>query len=139
MNYRKPELSEAALNRIGELKDRSVREEQEVCPERARYLTEAYREAPSDPMIMRRAKALANVLRKMTVFILPSELLAGNQASALRAAPLFPEYTVDWIGEEIDEFEKRPGDRFSVRPGVREELLEICRWWKGKTVHERCL
>jgi pyruvate formate-lyase/glycerol dehydratase family glycyl radical enzyme len=139
MNYRVPSLSETALNRIGGLKSRSVEVVQEVCPERARYLTETYSETRGDPVIMRRAKALANVLGNMTVFILPGELLAGNQASALRAAPIFPEYTVDWIVEEIDELAKRPGDRFAVRPEVREELLEICRWWKGKTVHARCL
>jgi formate C-acetyltransferase len=139
MNYRVPSLSEAALNRIGDLKIRSVEVVQEVCPERARYLTETCKETLGDPLITRRAKALANVLGNMTVFILPDELIAGNQASSPRAAPIFPEYTVGWIVDEIDELAKRPGDRFSVRPEVREELLGICAWWKGKTVHDRCL
>jgi formate C-acetyltransferase len=57
----------------------------------------------------------------------------------LRAAPLFPEYAVDWIVEEVDQLSARPADRFAVRAEDREELLEICRWWKGKTVQDRCL
>jgi formate C-acetyltransferase len=46
---------------------------------------------------------------------------------------------VDWVLSEIDELGVRPADRFAVRPEAREELLDICRWWKGRTVQDRCL
>lgn len=124
--------------RIEKLKQESVGVEQEVCVQRARYLTEAYRENEADPMILRRAKALKNVLNKMTLFIEDGQLLAGNQAGKLRAAAIFPEYCVNWIFEEIDELEKRPGDRFKVAPEAKTELLEIAEWWKGKTLEDRC-
>ncbi len=138
MNYRKPDLPESARGRIEALKGDALHAVQEVCVERARYLTETYRTTPADPMLIRRAKALKNVLEKMTVFIGPRELIVGNQASKPRAAPIFPEYTVDWILEEIDGLPKRPGDRFAVDPAVRRELLEICEWWKGRTLSDRC-
>jgi formate C-acetyltransferase len=54
-------------------------------------------------MIIRRDKALKNVLEKMTINIDDNELIVGNQAGKLRAAPIFQEYTVDWIIKEIDE------------------------------------
>jgi pyruvate formate-lyase/glycerol dehydratase family glycyl radical enzyme len=126
-------------DRIALLKRRHLEVEQEICPERARYFTESFRGSLCEPMIVRRARALANVLEKMTVFIEPGELLAGKQAGRLRAAPIFPEFTVDWLLDEIDELPRRPADRFAVRPEVREELLEICRWWQGRTVQDRCL
>ncbi len=135
----KVELPEAAAERIEALKDESVNARQYVCVQRARYLTEAYRENEQDPMIIRRAKALRNVLNKVDIFIEDRQLLAGNHAAALRAAPIFPEYCVDWIPEEIDQLEKRPGDRFYVKPEVREELLEIAAWWDGKTIKDRCM
>jgi len=113
--------------------------EQEICVERARYFTESFRRSEAEPLIIRRARALANVLGKMTVFIKPGELIAGKQAGALRAAPVFPEFAVDWIFEEIDKLAARPADRFTVRLETREEHLEICRWWKGKTVQDRFL
>lgn len=133
------EISDAAKARIEKLKNESVNAKQYVCVERARYLTEAYIKNQSDPMILRRAKALRNVLEKITLFIEDGQLLAGNHAASLRAASIFPEYTIDWINDEIDQLDKRPGDRFYVTEGVRSELLDIAKWWHGKTVHDRCL
>ena len=131
-------MSEEALRRIKKLKDESIEVVQEVCPERARYLTEAYKEHIAEPMIKRRAYALKNVLDKIHIFIEDGQLLAGNHAASLRAASIFPEYCVNWIFEEIDTLATRPGDRFEVRPEVRAELLEIAEWWKGKTLEDRC-
>jgi formate C-acetyltransferase len=87
-------------DRIASLKERHLAVEQEICIERARYFTESFRRSEAEPRIIRRARALANVLEKMTVFIEPGELIAGKQAGALRAAPVFPEFAVDWIFEE---------------------------------------
>ena len=69
----------------------------------------------------------------MSIFIEPGELIVGNQASKLRAAPIFPEYAVEWILKEIDEFDKRPGDRFFIEGSEKKELLELCSYWQGKT------
>lgn len=109
-----------------------------VCVERARLVTEAYRQHESAPLVLRRAYALANVLDHMTIFIQPGELIVGNQASRLRAAPIFPEYSVDWIAPEIDEFSRRPADQFTVAPEVKRELLEdILPYWQGRTLYDR--
>jgi formate C-acetyltransferase len=139
MRYSVPKLSNEALERIDSLRNKSLDVVQKVCVDRARYLTEIYQDNLSDPMVILRAKALKNVLEKMTINIDDNELIVGNQAGKLRAAPIFPEYTVDWIIEEIDELSQRPGDRFEVDPSVREELLQICKWWQGRTLHDRCL
>jgi pyruvate formate-lyase/glycerol dehydratase family glycyl radical enzyme len=109
-----------------------------VCAERARLVTEAYRRYESDPVVLRRAKALAHVLDNMTIFIQPDEIIVGNQASRPRAAPIFPEYSVDWIPSEIDEFHLRPADQFEVDPQVKRELLEdVLPYWQGRTLYDR--
>lgn len=111
-----------------------------VCPERARLVTQAYRQYESDPVVLRRAKALAHVLENMTVFIQPGEVLVGNQASRPRSAPIFPEYSVDWIEKEVDEFPHRPADRFRIDPQVKQELLEeILPYWNGRTLYDRVM
>jgi formate C-acetyltransferase len=138
MRYIKPQLNQEILDRIKSLKDDSLSVVQEVCVERARYLTETYKQTFSEPVIIRRAKAFKNILEKMTIFIGPGDLIVGNQASKLRAAPIFPEYDIEWIISEIDDLSKRSVDRFEVRPEVKKELLDICQWWKGKTVSDRC-
>lgn len=112
----------------------------EVCVERARYVTEAYRAHEADPPVLRRAKALAHVLDNMSIYIGEGELIVGNQASKPRAAPIFPEYSVDWIEAEMDEFATRPADQFLVSPEVKRELLEdILPYWRGRTLFDRAM
>jgi len=126
--------------RVQTLRERLLDTTPRVCVERARLVTEAYRAHQADPPVLRRAKALAHVLDNMTVFIGQEELIVGNQASSPRAAPIFPEYSIHWIEEEMDHFANRPADVFLVVPEVKEELLEeILPYWRGKTLYDRVM
>ncbi len=80
-----------------------------VCTERARHYTEMYQQHLDKPIPVRRALALAHHLAERTIWIKHDELIVGNQASEVRAAPIFPEYTVSWIEKEIDDLADRPG------------------------------
>ncbi|MFC0225876.1 formate C-acetyltransferase/glycerol dehydratase family glycyl radical enzyme [Serratia aquatilis] len=109
-----------------------------VCTERAQHYTETYQQQQDKPLPVRRALALANHLAKRTIWIKNDELIIGNQASQLRAAPIFPEYTVSWIESEIDELADRPGAGFSVSEEDKAVLHNLCPWWRGQTVQDRC-
>ena len=53
---------------------------------------------------------MKEVLENMSIYIKEGELIVGNQSSDVRTAPLFPEYAVEWIIEELNEkgnFDKR--------------------------------
>ncbi|MCK5105146.1 MAG: formate C-acetyltransferase/glycerol dehydratase family glycyl radical enzyme, partial [Cyclobacteriaceae bacterium] len=76
-------------------------------------------------------------LNEMSIFIDEGELIVGNHSSQLRAAPIFPEYAVSWIVKELDEFDKRPGDAFFLTDQHKRDLIEICKWWEGKTLIEK--
>jgi len=108
-----------------------------VCLERARIYTEVYRQNEDKPVIIKRALAIRKTLEEMSIFIEPGALIVGNQASKLRSAPIFPEYAVEWIEKEIDEFDKRPGDKFFIEDDQKEELRELCSYWRGKTTLRR--
>ena len=124
--------------RCRRLRDRVVTAENHLCMERARIITRAYKETESDHTIIRRAKAFKKILSEMSVYILDDELIVGHQASRQRSAPIFPEFAVDWVGEEIDTFETRPQDNFIVTEEVKNEFLrDILPYWKGKTVFDR--
>ncbi len=110
-----------------------------VCVERARITTDVYRENMHQPMVIRRALMLKAILEKMSVYIEPQTLLAGNQASSNRAAPIFPEYAMDWVVAELDEFEKRDGDRFTIAEESKQTLRDIAPFWKNNTVKDRGL
>lgn len=112
---------------------------QSVCVERAVLTTETYREHQDEPMVIRRALMLKNVLENMSIFIEPATLIAGNQASANRAAPIMPEYAMDWVIAELDEFDKRPGDRFTITEEAKDQLREIAPFWENNTLKDRGL
>lgn len=123
--------------RIAGLKEKLLSVRSTICTERARIYTKVYQEHENLPVILKRAYALEKTLKEMSVFIEEGELIAGNQSSAIRAAPIFPEYVTEWIIRELDEFDKRPGDAFFVTEGQKRELRELCEWWQGKTLIER--
>lgn len=126
--------------RIREMREELLNITPQICVERARIYTEVYRENEADPPILKRAKALAKTLEEMSIFIYRDELLVGNQASKLRGAPIFPEYSWEWIVEEIDQFQLRKGDVFLIDEESKRVLLEeIIPYWKGKTVYDRAL
>lgn len=60
-----------------------------VCTERAEAYTRAYQANEDKPVIVQRALALQEHLRTRTIWIKHDELIVGNQASKVRAAPIF--------------------------------------------------
>lgn len=126
-------------------------QEWEVFIDRARYVTETYKESFAYHPIIRRAKALENVLMKQPVYILPGSLIVGNLAAKPRGTPLFPEYQAEWLKREFfnEESERlanldgdyyyppdRPADTFKIDDAILSELKEILNWWEGKTHQE---
>jgi pyruvate formate-lyase/glycerol dehydratase family glycyl radical enzyme len=133
-----PEAQSAVITgRIARLKERVISVKSTICTERAKIYTKTYQEHEGSPVILKRAYALEKTLKEMSVFIDEGELIVGNQSSALRAAPVFPEYVTSWIIKELDEFDKRPGDAFFVTEEQKKELKELCKWWEGKTLIEK--
>lgn len=124
--------------RIGRLKRQVLEAKQYVCMQRARIVTEAYRETENMPAVSRRAYAFRKIVEQMDVYILPDELIVGHQASKHRSAPVFPEFAVEWIKEELDIFEMRAQDPFIVPKEEKELFLkEIYPYWKGKTLSDK--
>lgn len=123
--------------RIQKLKRELVEIRPEICTERLIIVTDAYQRYQEYPVIMKRAEALRSVLTQMSIYIEDGQLLAGNQASQPRSAPLFPEYSWDWIYNEIDQFESRPSDVFFVSDKNKEIMRRELPYWKGRTLKDR--
>ena len=129
--------SSKVSDRISFLREKILSTKPSVCTERAKYYTQVYQKNEDKPVIIKRALALEKTLREMTIFIDEGELIVGNQSSQNRAAPIFPEYAVDWLPAEMDDLDKRPGDAFFITDGHKKELLEISKWWKGKVLWDK--
>jgi len=110
-----------------------------ICPERAELITDSFMRTEGEPIVIRRAKAFAEILDGMTVYIEPNSLIIGNQAGANFAAPVFPEYSFDWVIDELDDFEFRSGDYFNITEDTNERLRKIEGYWVGKTHKDEVL
>jgi formate C-acetyltransferase len=73
----------------------------EICPERARYWTQAYKETDGKPYVLRQAKAVEKVLDNMTIYIDDDELIVGNFASAPNKVAHYPELQFRWLEKTI--------------------------------------
>lgn len=106
---------ELQSERVKRLRENVLSKTPKVCIERARYITKAYQENEDQPVYIKRARAVEKILNNMTMYIKAGELIVGNQACEERTAPIFPEYAVEWIEEELGKkgnFNKREGDNF---------------------------
>ena len=123
--------------RTARIRERLLNTQPSVDTERAVLTTESYRAHEQDQVVLRRAYMLDNVLRNMSIYIDPDALLVGNQAGSDRAAPIFPEYAMDWVVDELDKFDKRDGDRFTITEGNKAVLREMYPYWKGRTLQDK--
>ena len=110
-----------------------------VDAERAVLCTESYRQTGSQPPVLRRALSFAHILDNMSIYIEDKTLLAGNQATKNCNAPVFPEYTLGFVLDELDKFDKRDGDVFHVTDEDKARIRSIAPFWEGNTLRERGL
>lgn len=108
-----------------------------IDAERALLATVAYRQNKHQPPVMRRALMLAHILENMSIYIEDKTLLAGNQATKNCNAPVFPEYTMGFVIDELDSFEKRDGDVFYITEETKRQLREIAPFWENNTLRAR--
>ena len=125
--------------RMQRFRDSLLESTPQVCVDRAVITTRVYKEYAAQPLALKRAIMLREVLAGMKIFIEPETLIAGNQASANRAAPIFPEYAMKWVIDELDEFEKRDGDRFTITEENKQILRDMYPFWENNTLLDKGL
>ncbi len=125
-------------NRVDRLRERFLRGQKEVCVERARYLTESYRQTEGQPAVLRQARALQHILGRISVRIEPDELLVANVTGKPLGAGIYPEGVGARILGELPNLARRDCNAFAVDPDDERELVEgILPYWRGRTIEER--
>ncbi len=125
--------------RVNKLRQRFLDRPYNIDVERLRLVTEAYQKHEQAPRILQCAYAFENVLLNTQLEIYPDDLIVGEIAAPAKASPIYPEFSVDWIIDEIlhSPFEERANDQFYIRNDQeRAEILELCEYWRGKTANE---
>lgn len=133
--FYQPKSADVDWKRIDTLRHVMEKREASICSQRAVLYTQSFQETEQEPYIIRKAKAFAYTLAHMDIYIQENSLIFGNQASCNFAAPIFPEYSIQWVIDELDSFDQRSGDVFHIREEVKEDLRRIAPYWLHHT-HE---
>lgn len=127
-------------SRIKKLREELMLQKPYVDGERCQIFTDSMKTTDGLPIILRRAKSFYDVLDQMTVWVKPGELIVGNQAKQPKSSPIYPEYSAQWILDELDgkpfRWEDRPGDKFYITAEDEKIVRECAEYWNGKTVYD---
>ena len=127
----------ALTKRMQAFREEVLDEKPYIDAERALLATEAYQAHQDQPNVMKRALMLQHILANMSIYIEDKTLLAGNQGTKNRNAPIFPEYTMDFVIKELDEFEQRDGDVFYITEETKAQLRSIAPFWNNNNLRAR--
>ncbi|MRR17224.1 MAG: hypothetical protein EG826_12285 [Deltaproteobacteria bacterium] len=101
--------------------------------QRSRLMTESYKETDGQPMVLRRAKALANILGKMGIFIRDYERIVGYQTADPNG--IFHPIEQNWKSPK--RLANSAAGKTLLDAAGRRELNKLCKYWKGKAISDR--
>ena len=127
----------ALTSRMKAFREEVLDEKPYIDAERAVLATEAYKENKNQPRVMVRALMLKKILEQMSIYIEDKTLIVGNQATKNTNAPIFPEYTLEFVLNELDLFEKRDGDVFYITEETKQQIREIAPFWDNNNLRAR--
>jgi formate C-acetyltransferase len=102
--------------------------------DRARLVTESYKQTDGQPWVIRVAKAFLNICENIPIFIKQGELVVGDPNSAPDELRWHPEICSYFMPAAVT------GGSFSemVTDAEREEIVtDICAFWNGRSLADR--
>lgn len=128
------------FERVNRLRQKFLDRPYDIDVERLRLITESYKSTEGMSRKLQCAHAFRHILLNSTLYIYEDDLVLGEIAAPAKASPIYPEFSVNWIIDEIlnSPFEERAHDQFYIRNDQeREEILELCKYWQGKTIEDK--
>lgn len=101
--------------------------------DRAKLFTESFCMSEGEPVVLRHAKAMLNVCDKLPIYIKPGELIVGCPNSAPDELRWYPEINAAFMVEAITT----GGFTTMVSSEERDIILDICNYWRGRSVADK--
>ena len=98
--------------------------------ERARFITQSYKDTEGEPIVIRRAKAMANYLDNKTIDIGANDRIAGCVGAYVDNTISYPELYSRWVDKAIDS-----DYRDMLTDPERAEMHSIYKYWLSRSVH----
>ncbi len=125
-------------SRVQKLRQQSLDAIPSISAERARLLTEFYRQEQGLTSIpVQRARAFAYLLEHKSICINPGELIVGERGPAPKSTPSYPEICCHTL-RDLDTLDSRPKTSYKVDQETRRIYQdEIIPHWQPKAIRER--
>ena len=126
-------------DRIGQLRQLSLKAAPALSLERARLLTEFCQSATVNQVSVPVARALAfrHILEHMTICINPGELIVGERGPVPKAAPTYPEICTHSL-KDLEILNTREKISFAVDEESRRlQEQQIIPFWSGRSIRDR--
>ncbi len=138
MNWREGKMSDiGSTARVKKLNAAFHKIRPCICLHRARAYTDVFKGTEGEPIVIRRAKALARTLETIPARVLNDELIVGFQGCKPRCVAIKPELETPWLKTEIDRLDRRNFDPFLATDDEKREFKDdIAPYWDGKTVYD---
>lgn len=121
--------------RIDTYKTKIINGHPEICSERARLITEYYKNTRVKSSILRFAKAIEYILSNMSIKIRKEEVIVGDRTTKFIGTPLYPEVRIDSIEADIESYGERRVQPLLLSEEDKKILKEeIIPFWKLKEV-----
>jgi len=72
-----------------------------LCVERARLLTDSYRETEGEAAILRKAKGFRHICQDIPIPYQEGQLLIGDPSSIVPGTEVFPEFDASWLDRDV--------------------------------------
>ncbi|NLY72997.1 MAG: formate C-acetyltransferase/glycerol dehydratase family glycyl radical enzyme [Tissierellia bacterium] len=126
--------------RIEAARQSYINEKPSICVERSRIWTQSHKKTQGQAVELRRAQAFLDTCRELPVNIYEGELIVGSSGNYRKTGILTPEFSWTWVDREMDSFEKRPQDPYTISEENRNYLRkEIFPYWQGQSLEEAFL
>jgi len=137
VDYTKIVKEERGLNdRIKKLRRQSIEAVERISAERAKLLTDFYKNSKEISIPIKRAKAFEYILMNKKITIYDGELIVGERGEEPKATPTYPEITLH-RKQDLEALNNRPKVRYAVSQDVFELYeKEIIPFWERKTIRE---
>ena len=106
--------------------------------QRAVIVTEGYRKYAHLPQNIKWGLILRDIFSKVSIHIWPDELIVGELAAEPCSAPIYPEFSLDWLVREFrgNVMEARTNDRYVIDQKVKDDIYAIEPFWEHRTLGE---
>lgn len=129
--------SQKGRERVNNILNSFKRTAPRISLDRARFMTDSFKETQGQPLVLRWAKALKHIVENIPVHIGEYDLVVGRaDGHPGRHGLIYPELDGSFLDQALERLTRGKTPYIITDEDIRAAKEEIVPYWKGKTFHE---